>query len=106
MSVVIKKRRYWPAGVKGNKIIKYFEDKEIGLYDALPGQLDDVPFHIVYKKRELCHEPNVDVWYKQSKRRLLKKQKYHFHYQKFTTIISKEGIQLTIITNKERSRFH
>ena len=51
-SAVIKKRRYWPAGVKGDDVINHFEDKEIGSYDALPGELDGVPFHLVCMKEE------------------------------------------------------
>ena len=62
-SAVIKKRRYWPAGVKGDDVINHFKDKEIGSYDALPGELDSVPFNLVCIKEKLCHEPDVDIWH-------------------------------------------
>ena len=51
-SAVIKKRRYWPRHVKGNDVIQHFDNKKIGSYDALPGQLDGVPFHLVCMKEE------------------------------------------------------
>jgi hypothetical protein len=49
-SAVIKKRRYWPKHIKGDEIKKHFEDKEIGEADALPGILDNVPFHVYAMK--------------------------------------------------------
>ena len=53
LSVMIKKRRYWPRYVKAYNAIKHFEDKEeIGVYDALPRQLNVIPFHLVYMKEE------------------------------------------------------
>ena len=51
-STVIKKRRYWPADVKGDDIVTYFKDKEIDSYDTLPGELNGVPFHLVCMKEE------------------------------------------------------
>ena len=41
-----KKRKYWPAFIKGDDINKHFEEKEIGDTDSLPGTMDGVPFHV------------------------------------------------------------
>ena len=41
--------KYFP----GDKIIEHFKNKDIGYVDALPGVLDDIPFHIFGMK-----EPN------------------------------------------------
>ena len=45
-SALIKKRKYWPAFIKGDDINKHFEGKEIGHTDSLPGTMDGVPFHV------------------------------------------------------------
>ena len=45
-SALIKKRRYWPKYINGDEIKLEFEDREVGDSDALPGELDGVPFHI------------------------------------------------------------
>ena len=45
-SALIKKRKYWPAHVKGDEINKYFDDKEVGYTNSLPGEMDGIPFHI------------------------------------------------------------
>jgi Transposase IS4 len=46
-AALIKKRRYWPKYIPaGDKIIKHFKNKEVGYVDALPGMLDNVPFHV------------------------------------------------------------
>ena len=49
-SAVIKKRRYWPAGIKGDEIKQHMEGKEVGECDALPGILDDKNFHVFCMK--------------------------------------------------------
>jgi hypothetical protein len=51
-AALIKKRRYWPKYVEGDKIKEHFQDKEIGAVDALRGELDEVPFHIFGMKEE------------------------------------------------------
>ena len=53
-SVVIKKRRYWPACVKDDNIVMFIKDKEVGLYNVLLGELDGVSFHLVCIKEENC----------------------------------------------------
>jgi len=45
-SALIKKRRYWPKYVDGDHINDYFENKEVGHADSLPGKMNDIPFHI------------------------------------------------------------
>ena len=45
-AALIKKRRYWPRYIKGDKIKKYFEDKAVGTVDAMKGKLDDVAVEI------------------------------------------------------------
>jgi len=49
-AALIKKRRYWPKHVDGDAIAAHFADKEIGYTDALPGELDGVPFHLFCMK--------------------------------------------------------
>ena len=38
-SAVIKKRRYWPKHIDGKGIDQYFQTKEVGQCDFLPGSL-------------------------------------------------------------------
>ena len=45
-AALIKKRRYWPKLVPGDEIIAHFNDKEVGVVDAIKGTMDSVPFHI------------------------------------------------------------
>jgi hypothetical protein len=53
-SAVIKKRRYWPKYVPGDKIDSYMNEKKaVGECDALYGTLDGVPYHIFCQQ-----EPN------------------------------------------------
>ena len=47
---LIKKRRYWPKHVPGNVIDRYFQDKEIGSFDALCGYMNCTPYQIFYLK--------------------------------------------------------
>ena len=49
-AALIKKRRYWPKYVEGEKIKEHFESKPVGFADALPGTMDGVPFHISCQK--------------------------------------------------------
>jgi hypothetical protein len=49
MTALIKKRRYWPKLIPGDAIIEHFVDKNVGDVDALPGMLDNVPFHLICK---------------------------------------------------------
>jgi hypothetical protein len=51
----MKKRRYWPKWISGDEIISHFADKDVGAVDALPGMLDNVPFHVFAMK-----EPDYD----------------------------------------------
>ena len=37
-AALIKKRRYWPKYIPGDKIIEHFKDKEVGHVDALKVQ--------------------------------------------------------------------
>lgn len=43
--VLIKKRRYWPMHMPGDDIDQHFNNKEVGLTDALRGVLDNVPYN-------------------------------------------------------------
>ena len=49
-SALIKKRRYWPRYVDGNAINAHMAGKPLGAVDALPGQMDNVPFNIFVMK--------------------------------------------------------
>ena len=51
-AAVIKKRRYWPKYIHGDKIDKHFSDKPVGYQDALPGTLDGKNFHVFCLKEE------------------------------------------------------
>jgi hypothetical protein len=52
-SAVIKKRRYWPKHVPGDKIDSYMNSKAVGECDAVKGTLDGIPYNIFCQK-----EPN------------------------------------------------
>ena len=43
MSALIKKRCYWPKFIRGDEIRVHFDEKEVGVADLWPGQLDNVP---------------------------------------------------------------
>ena len=43
---LVKKRRYWPKHVPGDKIIEHFKDKAVGYVDARQGNLDGIPFYL------------------------------------------------------------
>jgi Transposase IS4 len=49
-AALIKKRRYWPKWIPGDDIINYFVNKEVGAVDALPGKLNNIPFHVFAMK--------------------------------------------------------
>ena len=51
-STVVKKRRYWPKYINGDEIDQYFQNKQVGYQDYLPGLLDNVPFHLFCLKEE------------------------------------------------------
>jgi hypothetical protein len=51
-SAVIKKRRFWPKYILGDKIDRRFEGKEIGFVDALPLLLEGHCFKIFCMKEE------------------------------------------------------
>jgi hypothetical protein len=51
-AALIKKRRYWPKYIDGDRIKQHFESKDIGAIDALRGELDEVPFHVFGMKEE------------------------------------------------------
>ena len=51
-AALIKKRRYWPKHIEGDRIKAHFEDKAVGDVDALAGVLDEVPFHVFAMKEE------------------------------------------------------
>ena len=45
-ATLIKKCRYWPKSVPGNKIIAHFDNKNVGDINAIKGTMGRVPFHI------------------------------------------------------------
>jgi len=47
---LIKKRRYWPKHVPGDAIDHYFQDKEVGSFDALCGYMNCAPYQIFCMK--------------------------------------------------------
>jgi Transposase IS4 len=49
---VIKKRRYWPKYIDGEGIDQYFQTKEVGQCDSLPGTLSGKTFSIFCMKEE------------------------------------------------------
>jgi len=49
-SALIKKRRYWPKFIDGDKIIEHFESREVGDIDSWPGVLDNEKFSIMALK--------------------------------------------------------
>ncbi len=49
-SAVIKKRRYWPAYVKGDVIDEKMKDKDLGECDAIKGKMDGVTYHLFCMK--------------------------------------------------------
>jgi hypothetical protein len=51
-AALIKKRRYWPKYIEGERIKAHFDDKAIGTVDAIRGELDEVPFHVFCMKEE------------------------------------------------------
>ena len=42
---LIKKHRYWPKYVPGDKIIAHFDNKDVGDINAIKGTMNRVPFH-------------------------------------------------------------
>ena len=49
-AALIKKRRYWPKYIDGDGIKSHFHNKKVGDVDALPGTLDEIPFHVFAMK--------------------------------------------------------
>ena len=49
-AALIKKRRYWPKHVEGEKIDRHFQDIDVGKTDSWSGTLDDVPYGIFCMK--------------------------------------------------------
>ena len=43
---VIKKRRYWPKYIKGDKINEAFANKDVGYTDVMVGKLDGVKYYV------------------------------------------------------------
>ena len=63
-SALIKKRWYWPRYVDGNAINAHMAGKPLGAVDALPGQMDNVPFNIFVMK-DVEHDTMLsygDLW--------------------------------------------
>ena len=51
-STLVKKRRYWPHYIDGEKNKAHFTNKGVGGMDALPGKLDNVPLCLLDMKEE------------------------------------------------------
>ena len=51
-SEVIKKRRYWPKYIEGNKVKEHFDNQPIGSQEALSGCLHSIPFNLFGLKEE------------------------------------------------------
>jgi len=51
-SAVIKKRKYWPKHIDGEKIKEYFKDKIVGDVDSIGGTIDGHSFDIFCMKDE------------------------------------------------------
>ena len=49
-SAVIKKRKYWPKGIKGDEIIEHMHDRSLGDVDALYGTKDNKSFYVYAMK--------------------------------------------------------
>ena len=47
---LIKKRKYWPEHIKGDKIKAHFKGREVGTADTIKGSRDQVPFHAFVMK--------------------------------------------------------
>lgn len=45
-SAMIKKRRYWPRYIKGDEIKEYFQDKEVGYFNAIKASIEGTEFHV------------------------------------------------------------
>ena len=45
-SALINKCRYCPTFIKGDDVKAHFSDSEVGEFDAWPGYLDSVKFHV------------------------------------------------------------
>ena len=46
----IKKRRYWPANIKGVAIDAHFASKEVGDFDVVKQVEDGVAYHVFFMK--------------------------------------------------------
>ena len=49
-AALVKKRRYWPANIKGDDIYSRFSSKEVGNVDAVKQVEDGVAYHVFYIK--------------------------------------------------------
>lgn len=49
-SALIKKRRFWPKGIDGNRIINHFDNLAVGTTDRLPGNYENVKFDVFAMK--------------------------------------------------------
>lgn len=51
-AALIKKRKYWPKYIDGDRIKQHFTHKNVGDVDALKGELESVRFHVFAMKEE------------------------------------------------------
>lgn len=49
-AALIKKRRYWPNYIPGDKLDEHFKDKSVRDVDALRGALEGIPFYVFAMK--------------------------------------------------------
>jgi len=49
-AALIKKRRYWPKFIPGDRIKAHFDELDVGSVDALEGELDGRKFHVFAMK--------------------------------------------------------
>ena len=49
-AALIKKRRYCPKYIRGDKIKAWFKGKQVGTADSWKGKLDGIPFHVFCMK--------------------------------------------------------
>lgn len=51
-AALIKKRKYWPKYICGDKFKAHFEDKPVGSVDSIGGKLDNINFDVFCMKEE------------------------------------------------------
>ena len=49
-AALVKKRRYWPENIKGDRIDAHFSSKEVSNVDAVNQVEDGVNFHVFFMK--------------------------------------------------------